>query len=493
MIQLKLKTEYSFGQTFASIKNVIARLKELNCTHAGIVDNSTWGHVAFYKACKEANIHPLLGAEVVVSDDDEFQNKMWFLARNKDGLQELYRALSKASLQAISTRSGKVSRLYRRNVLNFSENIIKFAGEIVDSEFLIECGAYLDLSPASRILNFKKEQLSKNSGLKLVEVSDNAYCKIQDRQTFEFIGPKNIKQSPQHILDSLKYQDAAIEIVSKCELYDLPKAPMVHADGDLEKLCRDGIKFRKMESIWNEEYEQRLQYELELIKSKDFESYFIIVADMVHYAKQHMLVGPSRGCFLPGQKVITTNISGNQVIKNIENINAKIDYVLDACGQKQKVLNKFEYDIHEEIIELEFDDGTILKCTKDHEILTHDGYVKAEELNEGHIICSLDKNNMKLSKLRQNGWPEHLAHKTIDLGFIYPEDVIFVNQRSKQKVKFNCECCGSESMMQIRHFAGRSNGFANSKICQRCYPKILCNCEEWKKKNSESQLILKTE
>ena len=46
---------------------------------------------------------------------------------------------------------------------------------------------------------------------------------------------------------------------------------------------------------WNDTYEQRLQYELGLIRSKDFESYFLIVADMVQYAKQHMLVGPSRG------------------------------------------------------------------------------------------------------------------------------------------------------------------------------------------------------
>ena len=39
----------------------------------------------------------------------------------------------------------------------------------------------------------------------------------------------------------------------------------------------------------------RLQREMALIEQKDYADYFLIVADMIAYAKQHMLVGPSRG------------------------------------------------------------------------------------------------------------------------------------------------------------------------------------------------------
>jgi hypothetical protein len=209
---------------------------------------------------------------------------------------------------------------------------------------------------------------------------------------------------------------------------------------------------------------------------------------MVVFSKQYMLVGPSRGCFIPNQNVITTNSSGNQTIKSIENINVKYDYVLDACGTQQKVLNKFEYEINEEIIQLEFHDGTTLSCTKDHEILTHNGYIKAKDLNDNHIICSIDKNNMRLSKLRQNGWPEHLAHKVIDLGFIFPEDVKFVDKGSKLKVKFICDKCGHTTFMQIRHITNRSNGFKNSLICQSCYPKEISNHPDVKARNSVAQL-----
>lgn len=294
MIQLKIKTEGSFGQTFAPVDRCVQRLKELGCKSAAIVDtNSTWMHVRWFNACKEAGILPMLGVELVVSDEDE-NNTMWFIAKNKEGLAELYRFSSKSYLQPIANTKGSSPRLYRRDVLEMSENIVKFAGEVTDGDFLQQAGAYIDLSPASRILNSKKKAIAEKYGLSLVGVCDNAFAYEEDKETFELIS-RGVKQSKQYIFADLEHQDVAEAIADQCKNIELPVAPMIRAKGDLEKICRDGIKFRKMEDKWTDVYEERLMYELELIESKDFVSYFIIVADMVHYAKEHMLVGPSRG------------------------------------------------------------------------------------------------------------------------------------------------------------------------------------------------------
>jgi len=58
---------------------------------------------------------------------------------------------------------------------------------------------------------------------------------------------------------------------------------------------------------WTEEYESRLTRELDMIESKAYESYFIVVAEMIDWAKQRMIVGPARGssagslvCYLMG-------------------------------------------------------------------------------------------------------------------------------------------------------------------------------------------------
>lgn len=295
MIQLKIRTEYSFGQTFAPIHRVVERLQEQGCTSAAIVDNaSTWGHVPWFKACKAAGIQPILGVELCVSDDDT-NHSMWFLAKNKEGLGELYRLTSKSHQQTIPTRTGSIPRLYRKDVAGMSTNILKFAGEVLDGEFLSAVGAFVDLDPSSRILNMKKTNVAQRHSLQLVSVSDNAYAFPQDAEVFELISRAGLKQTPQHIIDITEHQATAEAIATECANLELPMAPMVRAAGDLEQICREGIKFRKMDANWSDEYEQRMQYELELIRSKDFESYFIIVADMVHYAKSHMLVGPSRG------------------------------------------------------------------------------------------------------------------------------------------------------------------------------------------------------
>ena len=294
MIQLKIKTEYSFGQTFAPINHVIKRLKEIGCTAAGIVDSSTWGHVVWNNACREADIQPLFGVSCIVSDDD-LVKRMWFLAKNTEGLKELYRTTSESYKQKITTKFGHLPRLFTTDIKLMSDNIFKFAGDILDVDFLLDVGAYMDINPSSFIMNSKKISLAKKYDIKIVETSDNSFVYPSDKKNFELSSKSGLKVTPQYIIEKLNYQDNASEIAFECKNIEIPIAPMVRAEGDLEKLCRDGIKFRNMEAKWTKEYEDRLNYEIDLIKSKDYESYFIIVADMVHYAKEIMLVGPSRG------------------------------------------------------------------------------------------------------------------------------------------------------------------------------------------------------
>ena len=111
------------------------------------------------------------------------------------------------------------------------------------------------------------------------------------------------------------YQNSG-EIASKIESYefhenlDLLPVPKKNALKTLTSLCLAGLEERRLTSAWigNDSYEQRLQEELEVIKNKNFSSYFLVVSDMVNWAKQNeILVGPGRGsaagsliCYLMG-------------------------------------------------------------------------------------------------------------------------------------------------------------------------------------------------
>ena len=67
---LHLHTEYSLLDGACRIKPLVARLKELGMTSCAITDHGVmYGVVDFYRAAKEAGIHPVIGCEAYVCPD----------------------------------------------------------------------------------------------------------------------------------------------------------------------------------------------------------------------------------------------------------------------------------------------------------------------------------------------------------------------------------------------------------------------------------------
>ena len=91
-----------------------------------------------------------------------------------------------------------------------------------------------------------------------------------------------------------------LEIADKVGQYDfyqnldLLPIPKTNADNKLSDLSFSGLKKLGLDN--NQIYIDRLNEELDIIKQKKFASYFLVVADMINWAKsQDMLVGPGRG------------------------------------------------------------------------------------------------------------------------------------------------------------------------------------------------------
>lgn len=90
-----------------------------------------------------------------------------------------------------------------------------------------------------------------------------------------------------------------LAIADSVEEYDIKEnlnlLPAQYRDPDaqLEKLSLAGLKSRGLET---QEYMDRLNEELQIIKDKDFAPYFIVVKNMLGWAKkQGIMVGPGRG------------------------------------------------------------------------------------------------------------------------------------------------------------------------------------------------------
>lgn len=111
-----------------------------------------------------------------------------------------------------------------------------------------------------------------------------------------------------------KQAEAAIkntkEIADRCNVV-LPKIEPLHyplppdadsTSGLFRRWIHDGITYRGMGHLFDpfedieSEYEKRLNHEMEMIENKNFADYFLIVSDLVQFAKRNNIpVGPARG------------------------------------------------------------------------------------------------------------------------------------------------------------------------------------------------------
>jgi DNA polymerase III subunit alpha len=92
----------------------------------------------------------------------------------------------------------------------------------------------------------------------------------------------------------------SISIADKVEDYDIKDGlnllPVQYKnpDKELRALALEGLKSRGLDT--NKEYLDRLDEELEIIKDKSFGPYFLVVSNMISWAKkENIMVGPGRG------------------------------------------------------------------------------------------------------------------------------------------------------------------------------------------------------
>jgi DNA polymerase III subunit alpha len=143
---------------------------------------------------------------------------------------------------------------------------------------------------------------------------------IHDEKRFRFDGDQFFvksaeemlqvfSQTPEVVARTMQFAERCHVKLSKVEnpfpQFDVP--PGFTIDSYFEKICREGFRHRLDTSVRHlrdsgllrhttEEYEQRLQREIDCIQQMKFSGYFLIVWDFIRYAKeQDIPVGPGRG------------------------------------------------------------------------------------------------------------------------------------------------------------------------------------------------------
>lgn len=107
------------------------------------------------------------------------------------------------------------------------------------------------------------------------------------------------KDLPQALQNTQKIADMC-QLDIEFERLHLPQVDLptsVTADDYLAELCQQGLKQRFPSAT--PEIEQRLAYELDVIKQTQFADYFLVVWDLISFAKKRIFSSVSEAALLP--------------------------------------------------------------------------------------------------------------------------------------------------------------------------------------------------
>ena len=305
--QLKIRSEYSFRTAYGPIESVVDRLQQTGCKTAAITDrSSTFGHIAWSKHCKAKGIKPIFGVELAFTPDvavkERRQELYWLslLARSNAGLREIY-----ATLEEATKNTHYVPRLPLSKLDDLSQDVLILSGNsgIGKHNYLLPDQVIIEQHPATNPTLLNRPLA--------IPVSDNYFITPDNRYIYEVLigrGAFN-RPSPMHIMTQYELAGnfhLADTFANECNAEIAPATNIKSTeDRSLYEMCIQGAALRGLDIT--ADYMNRLVYELNLIDQKNYTDYFKVIADMVHYAKQAMLVGPARGsscgslvCYLLG-------------------------------------------------------------------------------------------------------------------------------------------------------------------------------------------------
>ncbi|TCP32084.1 DNA polymerase III catalytic subunit DnaE type [Scopulibacillus darangshiensis] len=350
-VHLHVHSEYSLLNSACRIQELVNKAKRLGYRSLALTDqNALYGAVPFYKACKAAGLHPVIGMEVYMAfeggdkqprHEEPADHSLILLAKNQEGYTNLVKISSLVQLK-------------RNKRLSLNE-LQRHAGGL----FALSSGQYGDIetallgekkqAAAERAALYKKMfngrfflelqnhglanekdvqldllEISRKFGIPLVASNDVHYIEKEDALAYECLtciktGTKLEEKeqagfnkefylkTPQEMADIFKaYPDAVAnseKIATACHVsfsfdeHILPcfPTPSVKSAKDfLREQCEKGLQNRYQE-ITNRA-RKRLDHELTVIDQMGFNDYFLIVWDVIAYARKNgIFPGPGRG------------------------------------------------------------------------------------------------------------------------------------------------------------------------------------------------------
>ena len=218
-VHLHLHTEYSLLDGASHIDEVVGRALELGMRAVGITDHGNmFGAVAFYDACRDKGLKPILGCEIYVAPGSRFEksgsgreepyNHLTLLATSDEGYHNLVKLVSIGYLEGFYYRP----RIDKEVLAKHSSGLVGLSGCLasevsgylengLEAAALEAVGTFSDIFGRDRfyleLMDHGIEQQSRvnrgllrirdKTGLPLVATNDSHYLKRDDHQAHDVL------------------------------------------------------------------------------------------------------------------------------------------------------------------------------------------------------------------------------------------------------------------------------------------------------------------
>lgn len=359
-VHLRLHTEFSLSDSLVRIKSLVKRVAELNMPACAITDQTNfYGLIKFYKAAQGAGVKPIAGSDFwIASNDSEGKPTLiTLLAMSNKGYKNIIELISRGWRQGQQQGAAYIQREW---ICEHSEGVIALSGGKFGDIGMALLGGrtpqaaellqawmqdfpnrfYLELQRTGRENDENHLHAAVDLAVQLncpvVATNDVRFLKASEFEVHEarvcisegrtLDDPRRERRySDQQYLRSAEemvelFSDIpeaianTVEIAKRCTIniqmgkYFLPEYPVPEGLTEAEffrKISHEGLDVR-LERILNKSaadyaerrkvYEDRLNFELDIINQMGFPGYFLIVMDFIQWAKDHDIpVGPGRG------------------------------------------------------------------------------------------------------------------------------------------------------------------------------------------------------
>ncbi len=358
-VHLHVHTAYSLLDGAIRIKDLLTQTQAYGMPAVAITDHgSLFGVLDFYQQARAMGIKPLLGCELYVAPGSRQEKKgkgdnhhLVVLAENNEGYHNLIRLVTRAHQEGFYYRPrvdkellrelngglialssclhGEVARRLLNDDPKAAEASAREYAEIFPGRFYLEVQAN-DL-PEQLKVNAALLELGPRWGLPVVATNDVHYLKPEDARAHDVLlciqtgktvnssGRMKFQtdqlyfKSPEEMARIFPYPEvlaASVEIAARCEVtlelgtYNFPAYPAT--DGEsmeslMTRRAREGLQERLAAPATHPrppeaDYWQRLEYETDILVQMGFAGYFLVVADIINFARQRQIpVGPGRG------------------------------------------------------------------------------------------------------------------------------------------------------------------------------------------------------